>query len=447
MWLAFRFATLLLVPFYTLAQPTDPIQHRHLLRRQNVTQPILRNVYIIGDVSPTAKAVSATTGKTILGMHTTIHIDGTSSDGPLRVQMAFVPATTQYTISVKDWGVANTGKPIGFWGESNSRRYVVQTGATNFTNANILNHQTGKGIVTTAWAENPIYRRGGGVSSHTFMEVAVRILAFMGLVLDPAMVPLFDNSAEYFSDSSDEYVQEVEELLSTQVTSEDDPDPSSDSQRMFDIKEEPVLLGDSTDASAAAAACEKSRKRSCAPLPDGWDSGVLYDDTITQEEIDELSATPLSEEKLLPTIEQESRAAAAPFEDTFGQPGTATIGAAVEIGMGRTGGALTAFAMIGFDVAKALAQAAGPLLVLLDMVDGNWVGAGLAAVGVALGIAASLAVAGPVGWIFGGIITAFFFILPLGKSLSCINSSRAVCRCHRSCFEIITILHEASSFS
>ena len=45
------------------------------------------------------------------------------------------------------------GKPIGFWGMQNGRRYVARTGSINLRNADIIEHQTGEGILIRAWQQ------------------------------------------------------------------------------------------------------------------------------------------------------------------------------------------------------------------------------------------------------------------------------------------------------
>lgn len=62
-------------------------------------------------------------------------------------------------------------------------------------------------------------------------------------------------------------------------------------------------------------------------------------------------------------------------------------------------------------MAAAVGAVIRAVFILLDLINSSWLGAGLAAVHIAPGAAASLAFAGPVGWIIGGVVTAFFAIL------------------------------------
>ena len=50
----------------------------------------------------------------------------------------------------------------------------------------------------------------------------------------------------------------------------------------------------------------------------------------------------------------------------------------------------------------------GASFVILDFIDHTWVGGAIGAVGRAAGITAGALVAGPLGWITGGAITALF---------------------------------------
>lgn len=64
------------------------------------------------------------------------------------------------------------------------------------------------------------------------------------------------------------------------------------------------------------------------------------------------------------------------------------------------------------EVAGAAGAALAAAFIILDFVNGNWVGGAFGAAGLALGIAATAVIAGPVGWIVGAIVSLFFAILP-----------------------------------
>lgn len=375
--------------------------------------PQSRYVYVVTDVDFNQKAVSSQSGKPIFGGHTSIRVGGTDADGPLLVDVAVNPGSSGLQIRVLDTGVANTGKPIGFWSAPNSRRYVVQTGEITFTNAEIFDHQTGKGLVADAWNDNPTYSKGAGTTPNTCYDFADRVLAHMNLDLDPSIIKIFASADEYYIKYTDKWVEKVPLIWSQKTEFPAGYTPQQGEQywtRVFDVVSDPGAPSFIVD-STAQGTCSKAKmsKRTCFPataFSDDW-----YSDSVTQAELDNIGAQPLPDDKKLPTLEEESRAAVAPFQDSVGKPGTPTTGLAT-VGMGRAAGVISAVTLVAREVAQAVGLAIGPAFVLLDIVQGNWIGAGLAAVGLALGVVASLAVAGPVGWIVGGLISTLFAILP-----------------------------------
>ena len=81
--------------------------------------PTSRFVYVISDVNLKKRLVSPTTGKDMFDVHTALHVEGTATDGPLRIEIAINAQDVSargLVIRVKDLGVANTGKPIGLLG-------------------------------------------------------------------------------------------------------------------------------------------------------------------------------------------------------------------------------------------------------------------------------------------------------------------------------------------
>ena len=396
----------------------EPRQQAPAANQPAANAPSPRYVYVITDVSTTDRAVSPKTGKPIFDMHTALHIDGTDTDGPMRIEIAVNPTaldTQGYVIRVKDLGVANSGKPIGFWSSmQNARRYVVQNGQTTLTNAEIFDHDSGRGMAVDAWKVNPVYSRGTGSSPNTCIDFVDNMLAQMNLDLDPAMSKIFADGDEYYTYNSEKFVMKLPNFWSVKTDLPDNykPPPGVDSwTRIYEVLSQPdksTMIADSSQVTY----CTKSRKskRDCTQTAEFTDD-AWYSDTVTLEEVSNLATTPPPDEAKLATIDEESRPAAAPFQDTVAKPGTAGTGLAT-IGLGRASGVISSLVLVAGEVAEAAGLAIGPAFVLLDLVNGNWLGAGLAAVGIALGVAASLAVAGPVGWIVGGAIAALFAILP-----------------------------------
>lgn len=401
MKLAFTLLHILFLSLIALSHPTT------LGSRENAQPPPLRPVYLIADVDMEAKAVSSTTGKPIFGLHTSLQIGGTAVDGPMRVEVGF----NQYAmlqLRASDFGVSQTEQPIGFWGVSNSRRYVRQTGQTSVANEAIINHQTGTGLLAQVWNQNPLYQRGTGSAPNTGIDLVQRLLSALNLTVEPSMALIYSNGEEYYTSHSNAYEQKIDYVWSIRQ-----PNNSSGIKewvRVFDVvtnPDAPTLMLDSLNASVDGGTLTERRKRSENPA--AFNEAAWFSDSVTQAEINNL---PPPATKQLPTIQQEAKSAVAPFENTLGQSGSAGLVETAEITIGRAAGVIIATFLIGEAVAGALGAAVGPFFVLLDMVQGQWVSAALCAVGLALGVASAMLVAGPVGWIFGAAIATLFAILP-----------------------------------
>ena len=354
-----------------------------------------------------AKAVSLKTGKPIFGLHTSLQIGGTNVDGPLRVEVGF---NTYATLQLRatDLGVAQSGQPIGYWGISNSRRYVRQTGQTSLTNADIIDHQTGTGLLAQVWNQNPVYRRGGGLTPNTGIDLVQRLLGALKLPTESSMALIYSNGEEFYTDSSDSYSQTITNVWSIQQPI--DNSTTSDWVRVFDLVTNPAtpaLLLDSRNTTLGSGTLTERHKRS--EDPSAYDQTAWFTDAVTQAEMESLPPPPT---RALPTIQEEGKSAVSPFEGTLGQRGSAGLVETAEITIARTAGVMLATYMISEGVAEALGGGVGPIFVLLDMVNGQWLSAAMVAVGVVLGTVAALSVAGPVGWIFGLALGTLFAILP-----------------------------------
>lgn len=78
-------------------------------------------------------------------------------------------------------------------------------------------------------------------------------------------------------------------------------------------------------------------------------------------------------------------------------------------------GALKTFTTVGKAALVALGVAGDPVgaaFVILDFVDYDWVGGAVGLISVVACAAAAAAVSGPVGWVVGGVIAAFFASKP-----------------------------------
>ena len=396
----------ILLPF--LFSPLAALPHSSALNsRQNAQPPPLRPVYLIADVDMEAKAVSATTGKPIFGLHTSLQIGGTNVDGPLRVEIGF-NEYAMLQLRAFDFGVAQSGQPIGFWGVSNSRRYVRQTGQASVTNADIIDHQTGSGILSHVWKQDSLYRRGTGSAPNTGIDLIQRLLGALNLPAEASMALIYGNGEEYYTSHSDTYEQQINDIWSIRQ-----PNSTSATEqwvRVFDVVTNPAapaLMLDSRNASLGSGTLTERHKRSENPL--SFDQAAWFTDAVSQSE---MNALPPPATRKLPTIQEEAKSAVAPFEHTLGQTGSAGLVETAEITVGRAAGMVLATYLVSAGIAEALGAAVGPFFVLLDMVEGQWLSAALCGIGVALGTIAGLLAAGPVGWVFGAAIATLFAILP-----------------------------------
>ncbi|KAI4185656.1 MAG: hypothetical protein L6R41_003984 [Letrouitia leprolyta] len=168
------------------------------------------------------KAISRKTGKPTYGGHAQLWVDGTSTDGPMIIELGYNPAPRapgsppkpQYGIRSKDLGVENTGKPITPYPFPGMERHIVTEGQTLLKNREMFDHQAGTGLIADAWLEDPIYRMGTGSKPNTCYDLLVRVLQHMHLDLDPLTKRLFENSTDYYTSHSRTMVQRVEDVVS-----------------------------------------------------------------------------------------------------------------------------------------------------------------------------------------------------------------------------------------
>ena len=401
MMLIFVLLHFLLSPLAALSHPTT------LGTRQNVQPLPLRPVYLIADVDMEAHGISTVSGKPIFGLHASLQIGGTTVDGPLRVEVGF-NLNAMLQLRAFDFGVAQSGQPVGFWGVSNSRRYVRQTGQTSVTNADIIDHQTGTGLLAQAWNQNPLYRRGPGSATNTGINLIQRLLGALNLTTESSMALIYSRGEEYYTSYSDTYEQAIDNVWSIQQSNS----TSTTNQwvRVFNVVTSPVapaLLFDSRNASLGSGTLTERQKRSEDAVT--FDQAAWFTDAVTQAEINSL---PPPATRQLPTIQEEAKSAVAPFEHTLGQIGAAGPVEVAEVNVARAAGVLIATYLVGEGIAEALGAAVGPVFVLLDMVQGEWVSAAMCGIGVVLGTVTALLLAGPVGWIMGAAVGALFAILP-----------------------------------
>lgn len=134
----------------------------------------------------------------------------------------------------------------------------LPNGVTTLTNAELFDHQGGKGLVADAWRQDPVYVIGTGAKPNNCIDLVVRVLAEMKLPINPATQELFDNSQEYYTHYSKRLVERIQDVCSAeQWPSRDKPETVIFQLRVFDVVEDPEhprLISEKTD--------EKSRRSS-----------------------------------------------------------------------------------------------------------------------------------------------------------------------------------------
>ena len=303
---------LLFLLLHFLLSPLAAFPHRTTLAsRQNAQRSPLRPVYLIVDVDMEAKAVSSKTGKPIFGLHTSLQIGGTSVDRPLGVELGF----NQYfmlQLRASDFGVAQSGQPIGFWGVSNSRRYVRQTGQTSITNAEIIDHQTGTGLLAQLWKQNSLYRRGMVSAPNTGIDLIQRLLGALNLTTESSIGLIYSNGGEYYTGYSDHYEQVVYNIWS--IRQSNGTSITNEWARVFDVVTNPAapaLKLDSQNASLGSGTLTERHKRSENPA--AFDQTAWFTDTVSQAEMNNLPPPPT---RKLPTIQEEAKSAVARWAAT-----------------------------------------------------------------------------------------------------------------------------------
>ena len=205
--------------------------------------PEPRKVTVITDIWTSKKATSSKTGDTVFGGHAILEIDGSSTEGPLSMELGplVLPIGQELGLLVRDFGVANSDKPFPQpppW--QYRQRHSIPNGVTLLTNAELFDHQSGRGLVADAWRLDPEYVVGTGFKPNDCFDFIERVLAEMRLPIDAATRALFENSQEYYAEHSRPQIQQVHDVAHTEIRPiEDEPAFEMWECRIFDVVEDP----------------------------------------------------------------------------------------------------------------------------------------------------------------------------------------------------------------
>ncbi len=334
--------------------------------------PRLRGITYYTNVG-TFQYIDPDTGKVYLRGHGAIELEGTDDDGPLRFEIASDDSGTVYP-RVFDLTTANTGKTV----QSNGLRKVVGPfDLTRITNQQVLDPDTGDGIVRTITERDPEFRNGPSNQNnlrccHDYVLDFVREI---GVVEDIDIdIP---KEMQDFIDSS--------KMASGKLGFEDD-----------NLKISKLVLETASSDRNQPNTRKNFRLNSKTPPQEDIATDAVYSDEITQLTPGE---NPPRESFVLD-----------PQGDLVDAPPRSIQITEERANLVRIGGEVRTFTSIGKDALMALGVAGsvvGAVFVILDFVNHNWVGGAIGAVGTIAGVAAGLALEGPVGWIVGGLIALF----------------------------------------
>ena len=333
--------------------------------------------------------VPATTpdGKTVFPMHSSLFIEGTKTDGPLRIEVRrAVVITADLEYRVLDYGVGQSEIPPPKY----AQRMAIPQGKTTLTNNEILNLENGEGPVQRALAADTEYRSGPGNAGNlnTCHNYNARLVKELGFTIT-------DDAASLFNDYDEMSVKINTKDINQKLTGIKFYNPTDDPRTPKLIK----------SWSLSALGCSRRAKRAgtCSPTlgadvnpvdSPGQNELALNSNTqdLPPDQLDITASDPLPEKSLPIT-------------------GLSEQDQVVKVGLVRSAGTFSSFASFSKAALSAMGVAgtlAGTAFIILDFVDHNWVGGAIGAVGLAAGIATSLALSGPVGWIVGGVLAALF---------------------------------------
>ncbi len=359
--------------------------------------PLQRNVYALFLLEPQA-AVTTSEGRTLFPTHSALFIEGTDDDGPLRIEVRHALVGKDLEYRVLDYGVGNKGKPPPKYADM---RNFLQ-GSTSMTNDNILNGETGDGPVKRALATDVQYRSGpdnaGKLNScHNFNA---RIMNELGITTT-------EEIQGFFKDYDEISVKVNTESWTRKLTGIKLYNPTSDPSTPKIMK----------SWSLSDLGCSRRAKRS------GTCSLTLVPEANPVDSPGQNELALNSNTKNLPADQLDITASDPLPEKSIPVTGLSEQDQVVKVGLVRSAGTLTSFRTLSKAALVALGAGgalAGTAFVILDFVDHNWVGAAIGAVSMVAGIAVSLALSGPVGWIVEGALAALFaskFVLPRSEVL------------------------------
>ena len=341
-----------------------------------------RDVWVLSDTRPwTLRIFPDATG---FFVHSSVWYGGTNTDGPVKVEIGI---NTDVAPMLPDMGLhlrilnlptSESGRKPPIQGN----REIFEIGTTTMTNDDLFDFSKMEGFLTSVFFDDANYRVGETFAldindCNTYVR---RLVAGMNMELPKRLSTILEGSDRW---------QGVQLRLNVDIKyvaylSNGNPKP-----QVIELQSEEGCEGGS-----------KMKRRACSlTLSDegGKGPGTFFDELALYDEYNNIPSdmTDLSDDDTL--VET--------------PPGGIPTDVETESTMVRVGNDLKTITAIGKEALNVLGIAGtmvGASFVILDFIDHNWVGAAIGAVGLAAGIAAVALVAGPLGWIIGGAITALF---------------------------------------
>ncbi|MCJ1275368.1 hypothetical protein MMC21_003171 [Puttea exsequens] len=383
----------------------------------------------------------------LLPSHAQLHIGPTATDGAVRIQLNFSPAYVYF--DMLDYTPAFSRAP-GPYPAAGRDRARIPVGDTRLSNNELMDPSAaGDGILKNILNdENGRFRQGyvqGQADCFTLVDELINspnTYLGHGVRANPLYDHLFDSYEEYnrlrFENDP------MQRIIIPDIGLRHRQAMSSNVNHRNVVTDWNNLAGRSPPASppagqpppqhpvsqgeAAAQQLEDARSSSAFPIEVDL-SYDLYEDPYSpfESELQSMAdeSTPeldspramMQEGRVSPFSEPETQwpeyceRSLVPRAGCAGKGGQGPF----DMTLARVNGARSMIVMS----TQAAAQAAGiagvalgAAFVILDFVEGNWKGAAIGAASLILGTAAVLAADGPIGWLLGGLITAFFAILP-----------------------------------
>lgn len=370
-----------------------------------------RDVYAITDVWLQDKMVSPVDGVDLFTSHSSLQMAGTDVDGPLLVEFGDgsheldssslhlrvleSPITTSNNISTNSAG-----------------RFLFHAGTTTLRNKDFLDPASGAGLVADAWATDAVYRTGVPDVNEA-VQLIGKLLQAMNLTIPSDATANFHLSNRWHAEIAHTVNTDLVDLYHDYADSENN---GTAIRAKFTVNET-IVRPIRTPFSGPEFPPELSESPSInfaklPPIPQGFylslpeydlESAILQAAAVKAAKLP-TNANPGSSPNA-PTMEQGSSPKAPTTDLQVGRAAT----------LSRIAGTATAINVIAKSTVAATGLAGvalGASIIILDFIHGKWVGGSFGLLGLGVGLAIGLLDAGPIGWIVGGIVAAFFAILP-----------------------------------